>query len=58
MGEKGYQNTLASKVLRYPKLVITSVVLLFVSAVITLTFLGSEFIPALEEGDFAVEQKF
>lgn len=54
--EKGYQRTLA-KVLRYPKIVITSVVLLFISAVITLTFLGGEFIPALEEGDFAVETR-
>lgn len=54
--EKGYQNTLA-KVLRYPKIVITTVVLMFVSAVITLTFLGGEFIPALEEGDFAVETR-
>jgi len=54
--EKGYQHTLA-KVLRYPKVVITTVVGLFVSAVITLTFLGGEFIPALEEGDFAVETR-
>ena len=54
--EKGYQHTLA-KVLRYPKIVISTVVLLFVSAVITLTFLGGEFIPALEEGDFAVETR-
>jgi cobalt-zinc-cadmium resistance protein CzcA len=30
---------------------------LFVSAIVTLTFLGGEFIPALEEGDFAVETR-
>jgi cobalt-zinc-cadmium resistance protein CzcA len=54
--ERGYQNAL-SKVLRYPKLILTSVTLMFVSSIITLTFLGGEFIPALEEGDFAVETR-
>ncbi len=54
--ERGYQNAL-SKVLRYPKLILTTVILMFVSAIITLTFLGGEFIPALEEGDFAVEMR-
>jgi len=54
--EKGYQHALA-KVLRYPKLIISGVIVLFVSAVITLTFLGGEFIPALEEGDFALETR-
>jgi cobalt-zinc-cadmium resistance protein CzcA len=54
--ERGYQNAL-SIVLRYPKLILTSVILMFVSSIITLTFLGGEFIPALEEGDFAVEMR-
>lgn len=54
--ERGYQNALA-KVLRYPKMVISSVVALFVVAIITLTTLGGEFIPALEEGDFALEMR-
>jgi cobalt-zinc-cadmium resistance protein CzcA len=54
--ERGYQNAL-SIVLRYPKLILTSVILMFVSSIITLTFLGGEFIPALEEGDFAVETR-
>jgi cobalt-zinc-cadmium resistance protein CzcA len=54
--ENSYQNTL-TKVLRKPKVVITSVILLFTSAIVTLTFLGGEFIPALEEGDFAVETR-
>ena len=54
--EKGYQHTLA-KVLRYPKMVISTVIVLFISAIVTLTFLGGEFIPALEEGDFAVETR-
>jgi len=54
--EKGYQHALA-KVLRFPKIALSSVVILFISAMITLTFLGGEFIPALEEGDFAVETR-
>ncbi|MCF8423501.1 MAG: CusA/CzcA family heavy metal efflux RND transporter [Bacteroidia bacterium] len=54
--ESAYQNTLL-KVLHYPKMVISFVVILFSSAIITLTFLGGEFIPALEEGDFAVETR-
>lgn len=54
--EKFYQTRL-SKVLRYPKSVLTTVILLFVVAVYTLSTLGGEFIPALEEGDFAVETR-
>jgi len=54
--EKVYQNALA-KILRYPKAVISIVVLMFISAIFTLTTLGGEFIPALEEGDFAVETR-
>lgn len=45
------------KVLRYPKLVIGLVITLFAGAVITLGNLGGEFIPSLEEGDFAVETR-
>ena len=45
------------KVLRYPKLVIGIVIALFAGAVITLSNLGGEFIPSLEEGDFAVETR-
>ncbi len=51
-----YQHTLAN-VLRFPKTVISSVLTLFVAALITLSFLGAEFIPSLEEGDFAVETR-
>ncbi|MEL1246161.1 CusA/CzcA family heavy metal efflux RND transporter [Flavobacterium sp. DGU11] len=54
--ENIYQHRLA-KVLRFPKTVLASVLLLFVSAIITVTFLGGEFIPALEEGDFAVDTR-
>jgi len=51
-----YQHALQT-ILGLPKMVIASVVGLFVLAVITLSFLGGEFIPALEEGDFAVDTR-
>ncbi len=54
--EKAYQRALAN-ILRYPKFLLSCVIVLFISALITLTFLGGEFIPALEEGDFAVETR-
>jgi heavy metal efflux system protein len=43
--------------LRKQKAIIVSVIGLFVISIITLSFLGGEFIPALEEGDFAVETR-
>jgi heavy metal efflux system protein len=43
--------------LRKPKQIIISVFVLFVISIITLSFLGGEFIPALEEGDFAVDTR-
>ena len=45
------------KVLRFPKMVISGVVTLFAIAVFILSNLGGEFIPALEEGDFAVDTR-
>ncbi len=54
--EMRYQHLL-QKILNYPKIVISTVVTLFILAVITLTTLGGEFIPALEEGDFAVDTR-
>jgi len=54
--ENGYQSALI-RILRFPKLVIGAVVTLFVAAIFTLTTLGGEFIPALEEGDFALETR-
>lgn len=54
--ERSYQNWL-QKTLNFPKTVIASVIVLFVFAIITLTTLGGEFIPALEEGDFAVDTR-
>ena len=54
--ETAYQNKLA-KILKHPKLVLSFVLLLFVGAIIVLTSLGGEFIPSLEEGDFAIEAR-
>ncbi|MEO5685068.1 MAG: CusA/CzcA family heavy metal efflux RND transporter [Chitinophagaceae bacterium] len=44
-------------VLGFPKIVITSVIAFFILAIAVLTTLGGEFIPALEEGDFAVDTR-
>lgn len=54
--ERFYQNYL-SKALRKPKLIISVVIGLFLASLVVLTSLGGEFIPALEEGDFAVETR-
>ncbi len=54
--EKSYQNSL-SKILRFPKAVMGTVITLFIIAVFILSRLGGEFIPALEEGDFAVDTR-
>ncbi|MCO6494254.1 MAG: CusA/CzcA family heavy metal efflux RND transporter [Bacteroidetes bacterium] len=43
------------KALRFPKLIISVVISLFVLAIIVFSRMGGEFIPTLEEGDFAVE---
>jgi len=51
-----YQHAL-QRILSFPKTVIASVVGLFLTAVIILSFMGGEFIPALEEGDFAVDTR-
>lgn len=54
--ERNYQHAL-EKILNFPKsVIITSVVLFFISIWI-LSNMGGEFIPALEEGDFAVETR-
>ncbi|MEO6135028.1 MAG: CusA/CzcA family heavy metal efflux RND transporter, partial [Ginsengibacter sp.] len=53
---RSYQSVLG-KVLRFPKLVLSTTIILFALAIFTLTTLGGEFIPALEEGDFAVDTR-
>ncbi len=54
--EHAYQSAL-SKILSFPKVVLGATIGLFVLALIVLSTLGGEFIPALEEGDFAVETR-
>lgn len=46
-----------TKVLNFPKLVLTLVLALFAVSIFILNSLGGEFIPALEEGDFAVDTR-
>ena len=54
--EGGYQKALF-KVLRFPKIIISSALLLLLLAAWILRGLGGEFIPELEEGDFAVDTR-
>jgi heavy metal efflux system protein len=54
--ERVYQAAL-NKVIGFPKTVLLSVIAFFIIAVFILTTLGGEFIPALEEGDFAVDTR-
>lgn len=54
--ERHYQ-PLLSAVLRFPKTILAITVLLFAISVFIMGGLGGEFIPQLEEGDFAVETR-
>ncbi|NDK55651.1 CusA/CzcA family heavy metal efflux RND transporter [Pontibacter fetidus] len=45
------------RVIEFPKAIISGAVVLFAGAVLVLLSLGGEFIPALEEGDFAVDTR-
>lgn len=45
------------RIIARPKLVISSVLVLFVASIFVMLQLGGEFIPSLEEGDFAVETR-
>lgn len=54
--EAFYQHKLKA-VIEFPKVVLMSVVSLFVVSIIVLSTLGGEFIPTLEEGDFAVDTR-
>jgi cobalt-zinc-cadmium resistance protein CzcA len=54
--ERHYQKAL-EKVLEYKKTIVFSAVGLFIISVGVLSTMGGEFIPALEEGDFAVETR-
>ena len=52
---KAHYRTMLEYVLARSKNVITAAVALFCASVVAFKFLGGEFIPSLEEGDFAVE---
>jgi cobalt-zinc-cadmium resistance protein CzcA len=54
--ENLYQNTL-NKILQFPKTVIGITISLFTISILIFSSLGGEFIPALEEGDFAIETR-
>jgi heavy metal efflux system protein len=52
----GY-STLLQRAIAFPKMILACVVLLFIVASIILSNMGGQFIPSLEEGDFAVETR-
>jgi heavy metal efflux system protein len=54
--EHRYQNGLR-QVLRFPKTVLAAALGLFAISLVVLSTMGGEFIPALEEGDFAVDTR-
>ncbi len=54
--ERAYKNTLI-RVLGFPKVVILSTLGLFIIALFLLSRMGGEFIPSIEEGDYAVETR-
>jgi heavy metal efflux system protein len=54
--ENSFQRTL-QRMLGFSKPLIVAVVVLFVAAIFVLTRLGGEFIPSLEEGDYAVDTR-
>lgn len=54
--ERRYQPFL-KRVLKFPKMILGSTLLLFILSIFLLTQMGGEFIPQLEEGDFAVETR-
>ena len=54
--ENVYKSALI-KIVGFPKIVLGATIGLFAIAVFVLTTLGGEFIPALEEGDFAVDTR-
>ena len=54
--ERFYQYYL-SKALKIPRILVSTVIVLFFISLVVLGLLGGEFIPALEEGDFAVETR-
>ena len=54
---ENFYQPLLNKALGIPRIIIGATLGLFVLALITLSFMGGEFMPSLEEGDFAVETR-
>jgi cobalt-zinc-cadmium resistance protein CzcA len=54
--ERYYQHLL-DRVIGFPKTVLLSAIALFMISIVVLSNMGGEFIPALEEGDFAVDTR-
>lgn len=54
--ERKYQGFL-ERILNHPKLTITAVIIAFILSLTVLFNMGGEFIPELEEGDFAVDTR-
>jgi cobalt-zinc-cadmium resistance protein CzcA len=54
---EAFYEPLLMKALKMPKQIVGLTIALFIGAIILLTTLGGEFIPKLEEGDFAVETR-
>lgn len=54
---ENFYQPLLNKALGIPRTIITVTLGLFVLALVTLSFMGGEFMPSLEEGDFAVETR-
>jgi cobalt-zinc-cadmium resistance protein CzcA len=46
-----------SRIMRYPRLLVVSAVLTFILSLFVASRLGGEFIPELEEGDFAIDAR-
>ena len=54
---ENFYQPLLEKALAIPRIIIGTILSLFVLAIIILSFMGGEFMPSLEEGDFAVETR-
>jgi cobalt-zinc-cadmium resistance protein CzcA len=54
---EAFYEPLLKKALSMPKQIVSMTIVAFIGALILLTTLGGEFIPKLEEGDFAVETR-
>ena len=54
---EAFYESLLMKALKIPKQIVGLTIALFIGSIILLTTLGGEFIPKLEEGDFAVDTR-